>query len=84
MTENQLESNYSSFIFNSYKMKILNRILNSVRHYLLVKDLDRVEAGLITALNLVGFISQDILEVNNLLFLILKIYLLGLFSISQT
>jgi hypothetical protein len=84
MTENQLESNYSSLIFNSYKTKILNRILNSVRHYLLVKDLDRVEAGLITALNLVGFISQDILEVNNLLFLILKIYLLGLFSISQT
>lgn len=85
MTENKPESHYSSsLIFYSYKKKILNRILASVQYYLTVKDVDKVEAGLITALNLVGFISQDILEVNHLYYLILKLHILGLFFIPQT
>lgn len=66
MSENQLESRYCSLTFCSYKKKILNRILSSVRYYLIAKDVDKAEAGLITALNLIGFISQDILEVNQL------------------
>jgi len=66
MSENQLESHYCSLTFYSYKKKILNRILSSVRYYLIVKDVDKAETGLITALNLIGFISQDILEVNQL------------------
>jgi len=66
MSENQLESHHCSLTFYSYKKKILNRILSSVRYYLIVKDVDKAETGLITALNLIGFISQDILEVNQL------------------
>lgn len=85
MTENQTESHYSSsIIFYSYKKKILNRILASVRYYLTAKDVDKAEAGLITALNLVGFISQDILEVNHLYYYFLKLYFIGLLFIPQT
>lgn len=85
MTENQIESHYSSsIIFYSYKKKILNRILASVRYFLTVKDVDKAEAGLITALNLVGFISQDILEVNHLYYYFLKLYFIGLLFIPKT
>lgn len=61
MSENGSKS-YSPTL-PSFKKKILNRILASVQYYLMVKDIDKAEAGLITALNLVGFISQDIIEV---------------------
>jgi hypothetical protein len=47
----------------SFKKKILRRIIASVRYYLDLKEIDKAEAGLITALNFVGFISQDIIEV---------------------
>ena len=47
----------------SFKDKIVRRIIASVRYYLDVKEIDKAEKGLITALNFVGFISQDIIEV---------------------
>lgn len=63
MFETQQNSHPRSLILNSYKKKILYRIISSVRHYLFIKDIIKAEAGLVTALNLAGFISKDITEV---------------------
>lgn len=75
MSEPQIPS-YSYFLTElSFKKKILRRIISSVRYYLDIKEIDKAEAGLVTALNFVGFISQDIIEVIQIKALIIFIFI---------
>lgn len=53
----------SYLLAQSFKKKIILRIVASVRHYLSVLDIENAEKGLISLLNLVGYISSDIIEV---------------------
>lgn len=47
----------------SFKKKIISRIVASVHYFLKNGDINRAESGLITLLNVVGFLSSEILEV---------------------
>lgn len=47
----------------SFKKRIITRIVASVHYYLKNGDINRAESGLITLLNVVGYLSSDILEV---------------------
>ena len=63
---NNLLAGTNSGIFicsHSFKRKIILRIVESIRFYLRISDLQKAEKGLITVLNLVGYISSDIIEV---------------------
>lgn len=48
----------------SFKKKIISRIIASVHYYLKYGDINRAESGLITLLNVVGYLSSEILEVH--------------------
>lgn len=57
-----LNSSYDPLSY-SFKKKIISRIVASVQYYLKINDLNRAESGLITLLNVVGFLSSEIIEV---------------------
>lgn len=53
---------YSSVSF-SFKKRIIARIVTSVHYYLKAREYKRAEYGLITLLNIVGYLSSEIIGV---------------------
>ena len=51
------------FATSSFKKKIIKRIVASVQYYISIGDLYKAEAGLITVLNAVGFVSSETIGV---------------------
>lgn len=49
---------------SSFKKKIIKRIVASTRYYLSILDIEKAEAGLITVLRIVGYLSSDIIGVS--------------------
>lgn len=66
---------YSSVSF-SFKKRIIARIVTSVQYYLKVREYKRAEYGLITLLNIVGYLSSEIIGV---LFIFLVFALIFIF-----
>lgn len=62
-----------AFSPSSFKKIIIKRIIASVRYYLSVLDVEKVESGLITVLRIVGYLSSDIIGV---LFVITRLFTL--------
>ena len=59
---------------SSFKKKIIKRIVASTRHYLNLLNVEKAEAGLITVLRIVGYLSSEIIGVAILVIIIFFIY----------
>lgn len=67
---------------SSFKKTIIKRIIASIRYYLSILDAEKAEAGLITVLRIVGYLSSDIIGVPFCNFR-LSIHFLGIFFIFE-
>lgn len=56
------------FRIESFKKKIIYRIIASVKYFIARRDVKNAEAGLITIFNVIGFISSEFIGVKKLEF----------------
>ena len=54
-------------IFNgdSFRSRLIFRLVASIKYFLSVRDIERVEKGLITLLRIIGYISGDFVHVRS-------------------
>lgn len=50
---------------DSFKNRLISRLVASVKYYLTIRDMERVEKGLMTLLRVIGYISSEFVHVSS-------------------